>query len=129
MKYKRRNKRTRRRRKRKGGEFPGPETKKRMTEGISGLAALGEKTGNVANAMTESTIRLGSEANQERKKNEAMNEQKYTSQPEAVAVEPVGGRKHRRKRRKSRKKKRKSRRRSRKKSKRRKRRKSRRRKR
>jgi hypothetical protein len=122
MKYKRRNKKTRRRKKRKGGDFPGPETKQRMTEGVDGLAALGEKTGNLANKMTDETIRVGSEANQERKKNEELNIQKYTSLPE-----PVGGRKRRRKRRKSLKKKRKSRRISRKKSKRRKRRKTRRR--
>ena len=88
MKYNKRNnrRRTRRRtrRRRKGGDFPGPETKKRWEEGANTLYHLGEKTGDMANMITDTTIQVGKEANEERKKNKAINEQKYTIKEEGA---------------------------------------------
>ena len=104
MKYNKRNNRRRTtRRRRKGGDFPGPETKKRWEEGANTLYHLGEKTGDMANMITDTTIQVGKEANEERKKNETIYEQKYTNKEEGA--EQTAGKKRRKSRRKSRRKK------------------------
>ena len=105
MKYNKRNKRTRRRRRRrKGGDFPGQKTKERWTEGANSLMDLGSQAGDVGKAMGMETMRIGKEANEERKKNEAINEQKYTKKEEVA--EQTAGKKRRKSRRKTHRKKR-----------------------